>query len=595
MLPTIRGLRHFLAAYDVGGVGAAAVTLGLSTAAVSHQLTALEHALGVSLFARTTGGLLPTRAGRRLERIVRPTLGDLDAALRRVRHGTLRAPEALGVALPLAPPGSPARAAVEAAQEAMEAIAPHLVLQAVPLPADVAPLEEGIALAASASPRALHDRWVILGPSCLTAQPTTEVLLPVLDPTHARAAAALAKARGFRILPLDRAPDRLDEAPRPPLLPILLPSLLVPGRARVGETRAVLPPGPHDPCWTVVRHGRAARDPVAARAAVAVRAALERLCRDPDTPPPPPPRPLPVERDHLECLVASLDHASLTRAAAELGISQPAATLRLRSLEACLSQRLFERTPGGLRPTLAGTLLAAPARAFLTEARRLGPTLAALADTRGLVRAGLVPALDDSSLLAEAAASAAAAWNRRHPDRRLHLVQGKTDDLRRSVLTGALEFAVVDTDVPWPGLAVRSVTREPMVAVTAAGSPLLDPGPVALATLASKPLALAAPNHGLRRIIEDGAARAGVDLSPAAEIDDLAVTIRLVRSGEWVTILPSAAVRGAVRAGILQAHPVVEPVLERRLSLVRRHGEPLSEPTLRLVDLLIAFLNAEAG
>ena len=69
----------------------------------------------------------------------------------------------------------------------------------------------------------------------------------------------------------------------------------------------------------------------------------------------------------------------------------------------------------------------------------------------------------------------------------------------------------------------------------------------------------------------------------------LAVSIRMVRTGGWVTVLPFGAVYRAVEAGDLIARPVVEPTLERRLSIVRRHGEPLEEGAAAFVDILAAW------
>lgn len=56
-------LKVFLAAYREGSIGRAAERLGVSGSTVSRRLTALEDALGQSLFVRSPDGLKPTRAG----------------------------------------------------------------------------------------------------------------------------------------------------------------------------------------------------------------------------------------------------------------------------------------------------------------------------------------------------------------------------------------------------------------------------------------------------------------------------------------------------------------------------------------------------
>src|SRR5271156_6799731 len=64
----------------------------------------------------------------------------------------------------------------------------------------------------------------------------------------------------------------------------------------------------------------------------------------------------------LECLVAIVDHGSLTRAAAKLWMSQPALSHQIAALERELGTPALERLPRGVRPTAAGLAAAAEAR-----------------------------------------------------------------------------------------------------------------------------------------------------------------------------------------------------------------------------------------
>ncbi len=63
-LPPLNALRAFEAAARHGGFAAAARELGVTAAAVSHQVKSLEEILGVTLFRRLARGLEPTDAGR---------------------------------------------------------------------------------------------------------------------------------------------------------------------------------------------------------------------------------------------------------------------------------------------------------------------------------------------------------------------------------------------------------------------------------------------------------------------------------------------------------------------------------------------------
>ncbi len=62
----LNGLRVFEAAYRQGSFTRAAIELRVTQAAVSHQVARLEDRLGVTLFMRASGGLVPTDEGRAL-------------------------------------------------------------------------------------------------------------------------------------------------------------------------------------------------------------------------------------------------------------------------------------------------------------------------------------------------------------------------------------------------------------------------------------------------------------------------------------------------------------------------------------------------
>ena len=63
-LPPLNGLRAFEAAARLGSFAAAALELGVTPAAVSQQIKALEHHLGRRLFHRHSKGLVLTDAGQ---------------------------------------------------------------------------------------------------------------------------------------------------------------------------------------------------------------------------------------------------------------------------------------------------------------------------------------------------------------------------------------------------------------------------------------------------------------------------------------------------------------------------------------------------
>jgi LysR family transcriptional regulator, nitrogen assimilation regulatory protein len=76
----IKQLKALVTVVEVGSVTRAAELLHLVQPAVTRQIRALEHELGVSLFERTRQGMRPTKAGSSLAERARRALTELDRA-----------------------------------------------------------------------------------------------------------------------------------------------------------------------------------------------------------------------------------------------------------------------------------------------------------------------------------------------------------------------------------------------------------------------------------------------------------------------------------------------------------------------------------
>jgi DNA-binding transcriptional LysR family regulator len=87
---------------------------------------------------------------------------------------------------------------------------------------------------------------------------------------------------------------------------------------------------------------------------------------------------------HLRALVATIEHGSVSAAAAAVALSQPALTQGLAKLEAQLGVTLLERRPGGVRATAAGRMMGDRVTAALRQLA--AATREALRPGRGYAR-----------------------------------------------------------------------------------------------------------------------------------------------------------------------------------------------------------------
>jgi len=85
MIDDLNGMTVFAAIAEAKGFRAAGDRLGVSASALSQALRKLEERLGVALVRRSTRSVRLTEAGERLYASVRPALGEVRAAVARVR------------------------------------------------------------------------------------------------------------------------------------------------------------------------------------------------------------------------------------------------------------------------------------------------------------------------------------------------------------------------------------------------------------------------------------------------------------------------------------------------------------------------------
>ncbi|WP_421734072.1 LysR family transcriptional regulator [Cellulomonas sp.] len=88
-----------------------------------------------------------------------------------------------------------------------------------------------------------------------------------------------------------------------------------------------------------------------------------------------------LELRHLRLIVTVAEHGSVTRAAASLGLTQPALTAQLNRIDRTLGAAVFTRDQRGARPTALGELV-------LGRAKVLLPAMSALVDDAHRMVAG---------------------------------------------------------------------------------------------------------------------------------------------------------------------------------------------------------------
>ena len=173
----------------------------------------------------------------------------------------------------------------------------------------------------------------------------------------------------------------------------------------------------------------------------------------------------------LSYVIALAGRANYARAAADLGISQPALTRAIQSLERQLDMRLFDRDRSGVTPTPQGAAFIQRASVLIDNARDLEhQTTMSATGAAGRVRFGIAP-MPARALLADALSRQISAV----PDLTNDIVVRNVEALWPVLITGDIEFFIsAEGQVPRsPPVRAESLGTFPYGLIVRSGHPLL--------------------------------------------------------------------------------------------------------------------------
>lgn len=280
-----------------------------------------------------------------------------------------------------------------------------------------------------------------------------------------------------------------------------------------------------------------------------------------------------MELRQLRYFVAIVDHGSLSRAALVLHVAQPALTQQLRQLEEELGAQLLHRSAHGVLSTDAGKIFYEHAQAILKQVAdaRAAVTQSATRPS-GSVSLGLPHSI--SGALALPLLTAARAT---YPEITLQLTEEITGNLIEQLKSGRLNLAVLFDDGQLGSLDATPLVEEDLVYICRAGSAWVPPGPaITLGAALASTLILPARQHGVRPLIEQTAAGAGLALANIIEINSIAILKSALLADMGATLLPLAPLRAEIDSGALVAVPMHSPPIRRGVTLCASRNIPLT-------------------
>jgi DNA-binding transcriptional LysR family regulator len=296
-----------------------------------------------------------------------------------------------------------------------------------------------------------------------------------------------------------------------------------------------------------------------------------------------------LENFRLVVFRAVARHASFSKAAEELLLTQPAVTQQIKALEEQFGHPLFHRAGGRVSLTTGGTALLPFAEQIkaLTE-----DAIAAVAKAYGEDAGEL--SLGASQTIAQyLLPTFMAAFLQTNPLVRLTARSGNTDQMLALLSTGDVQVALLEGPEQRTDVHIEPFMEDQMVLVVSschewAGSR------ITLDELRTQPLLVREFGSGSRRVVEQALAAAGLksrDLNIRMELDSTEGLLNGVEGGLGITFVSRWAVRNQLALGTLKLARVDGLKLSRSFSLAYPAGpEPSGS-----VGSFLAFLRGYAA
>jgi DNA-binding transcriptional LysR family regulator len=297
-----------------------------------------------------------------------------------------------------------------------------------------------------------------------------------------------------------------------------------------------------------------------------------------------------MDTRQLAAFCAVVERKSFSQAAERLGVTQPAVSLQVRSLEKRLGRQLLDRSGRRVEPTEAGLALYRGAQRLLAlEGQLLDELLAGdEGELGGTLEVGastgpgstVVPVL-----LCE--------FQRANPGVAIALSISDTQSVVDRVADRELELGVVGAARRHRGVAFEPFFRDEVVLATPPNHRFAG-RTITLDELREEPLIVMQEGAGVRQVIEDELRRAGTrlrDLEPRLELGLQESARSAVAAGYGVTFISRAAVEADLAAGTLAVARVKGLDPARQISLVRSTGR---SPT-RAAEAFVEFARARVA
>ena len=282
----------------------------------------------------------------------------------------------------------------------------------------------------------------------------------------------------------------------------------------------------------------------------------------------------------LEAFVKVYRRGSVTIAAREMHLTQPAVTLMIQKLEGACGVPLFRRGNRTLRPTQAADELIDAAERLVHDSAALDARLNAIRRATSIQTEIAVPPSIGTFVMPQIFEQ----FERRFPNVKVLVHDVLPADSVQLVIDGVVEFGIGTFD-PRSDLELQSILKYSLLVLCLKTSRLAKLRRIAWSDVNTLPIIALTPGHAIREWMEESFSRSGQSFVPTVEVSQFTSAIAMVQRDIGCTIVPSYLGQIYDNLGLL-TRAVDEPTNTRDLFVMKRIGGTLTPAAQELLTLL---------
>ena len=269
---------------------------------------------------------------------------------------------------------------------------------------------------------------------------------------------------------------------------------------------------------------------------------------------------------------------NFTRAAAHIGIAQPALSISIRNLEKDLGLKLINRAEKNALLTSEGKVLYRSATKLLEQAKQVELELEEMKDLeRGSIRFG-VSAMMGSYYFPKVLTC----FKQEYPNIKINLIDQGTSTLEKMLLNGELDIAMLRADQQNPQCRYASLIEEEIVVGLSKDHPLAKNQSISLGLFCEQPLVLFHDDYFLREAVSNYSKKHHIDLDIRMETNLIELQKSLVRNDVGITTcLPMILENEAQMVSI-----PFQPKIKLTLGLAWKQSHYLSKASRTFIDYI---------